>query len=99
MDPIKNDIVARASSSTSHPLQHAAMKCIDAVAATQGGGAWARLSQGGGSEFCSYDNEVNKSGMKVGDHQELPPAKRPKLSRQYLCTGLDVYITMEPCTM
>ena len=109
MDPTTNEIVARASSSSSFPLQHAVMRCIDAVAKAQGGGAWkveggvARTS-GTDTGFHSYqyetdDREIPWQKDQIGIEQCPPPAKRVKLDKPYLCSGYDAYVSVEPCVM
>ena len=40
VDPVLGAVVGRGHTDASHPLKHAAMLCIDAVAHGQGGGAW-----------------------------------------------------------
>ena len=47
------------------------------------------VSQGGGAW-------ENTTPLESESEPESKKAKKPK---QYLCTGYDAYITMEPCTM
>ncbi|XP_022673221.1 probable inactive tRNA-specific adenosine deaminase-like protein 3 isoform X1 [Varroa destructor] len=76
-----------------HPALHATMAAIDLVAALQGGGAW-------GTERLLGVREVpnNDQMLKSCDHsatgEDGDSTKTP-----YICTGYDVYLLREPCTM
>lgn len=95
VDPRTGGVVATAASSSSHPLKHAVMLCIDAVACNQGGGSWgAPLLEG---------NENNKevdSGTATGETtmEQIPPEKKRRLD-SYLCSEYDIFVSREPCVM
>lgn len=83
VDPESGQVIARGSTCPAHPLKHAVMVCIDAVAKSQGGGAW----------------NDNASSMRLGPDEYAPPTKKLKVGQNYLCTGCDVYVSVEPCIM
>ncbi len=108
MDPQTNCIIARGHSSSSHPLQHAIMVCIDAVAKSQGGGAWVAdryqcsLLQQRGAIDTQVSGRVEDVSPDVSHDVPpdlLPAVKKQRLAKHYLCTGYDVYVTKEPCIM
>lgn len=97
MDPESGCIVAQGHSCPTHPLKHAIMVCIDAVAETQGGGAWHASN---GSLLQQRQRCLAGDGDKtIAVLDKEPPAKKHKPSKQYLCTGYDAYVTVEPCVM
>ncbi|KAL5463692.1 hypothetical protein EMCRGX_G032616 [Ephydatia muelleri] len=87
VDPVSNVVVARATNCPTHLLKHAVMVCIDEVASVQGGGVW------GGGEAGSHDDGCG------GSTAAILPQKRAKSGQQYLCSGYDLFTTVEPCVM
>lgn len=68
-----------------HPLQHAAMVCVDLVAWGQGGGVY-RYEKHPACRYTASDPGLS-SGASEGSVQP------------YICTGYEVYLTREPCVM
>lgn len=103
MDPSLGRVVARGHTSSSHPLKHAVMACIDAVAEAQGGRAWgARGSLLQQRSVCAGGVggvDTGRDSKSNPDDASVLAAKKHKPSLQYLCTGYDAYVTMEPCVM
>lgn len=101
VDPERKCVIAQCSSSKSHPLKHAVMVCLDTVAAAQGGGAWVGRTKRGSLLQESGDAEQLQEGggdLTKDEHQSAPPPKKLRKT-EHLCTGYDLYATMEPCIM
>ncbi|XP_068602074.1 probable inactive tRNA-specific adenosine deaminase-like protein 3 [Brachionichthys hirsutus] len=84
VDPALERIVAAGHDCRrDHPLHHAVMVCIDLVARSQGGGCY------------SFDRHPACTFSPTNQEQPGVAAS----SQPYLCTGYDLYVTREPCTM
>lgn len=74
-----------------HPLQHAIMVAVDAVASTQNGGAW-------DLPFDELTSATTKPVLSDSSDDPVLNAGEEDLA-PYLCTGYDVYVVREPCVM
>lgn len=70
-----------------HPLHHAVMVCIDLVARSQGGGCYS-FDKYPACQFTSPTSDTCQNGRETEGS-----------SQPYICTGLDLYVTREPCVM
>ncbi|XP_054717317.1 probable inactive tRNA-specific adenosine deaminase-like protein 3 [Uloborus diversus] len=97
VDPSSLDIVAIAHDCrNSHPLQHAVMVAVDLVAKSQGGGSWKFDSKHiYHAPFVKEEYERKIAALKKSN----PEKDVKKMCMPYLCTGMDAYITREPCIM
>lgn len=92
VDPETKNVLAVASDDRSrHPLKHAVMVVVDLVARTQGGGLWP-VKEG---DFVFTENSQKLSVT----HSKRNTEGVEKPMGPYLCTGYDLYVTREPCTV
>ncbi|TSW62338.1 putative inactive tRNA-specific adenosine deaminase-like protein 3 [Bagarius yarrelli] len=86
IDPKSGQILAVGHDlSRDHPLQHAAMVCIDLVAWGQGGGVY-RYEKHPACRYTASDPQLSSGASEEG-------------VQPYICTGYELYITREPCVM
>lgn len=92
VDPSNNKLIAVGGDDrTTNPAKHAIMVTIDLVARTQNGGVWPKSTL----DYIVRD----KSIQNIVDHKKRDGDRVGKPEGPYLCTGYDVYVTREPCTM
>lgn len=98
VDPAAGHVLAMGHdcSSSASPLLHATMVCIDLVAQGQGRGAYNLRRH----PACSFAPATAPQAARAGSVRKLDAdADTGVDGLPYVCTGYDLYITREPCTM
>ncbi len=111
VEPSTDSVIAKSSDNRhKHPLQHAAMKCIDLVAQSQGGGAWNNSDETRNikrpAKKIKLDKTCDINFLNASESDNCDVKCNPTnsdgvidKSGPYLCTGYDAYLTREPCVM
>ena len=101
VDPTADQVLAVASRTDRHPLRHPVMQCIDKfakkLAEADGQRAHPTAKAAAGK---AVPPKVQVAAATASERASAMPTKR-KLDEeeQYLCSGFDLYTTVEPCTM
>ena len=84
---------------TDHPLKHAAMVAIDSIALQQGGAPLTvPINSNTQIGSCFIQTKMQSSNDLPAVDLDTQP-DHPMRSLPYLCTGYDIYLTHEPCTL
>ncbi|XP_036898318.1 probable inactive tRNA-specific adenosine deaminase-like protein 3 [Sturnira hondurensis] len=96
VDPASGRVLATGHdcSSVTSPLLHATMVCIDLVAQGQGQGTYDLRPH----PACSFAPAVAPLGVQTISVRKMDEDMEED-GLPYVCTGYDLYITREPCTM
>lgn len=106
VDPATDAVVGRGLGEAAHPLRHAAMDAIEAVARARRaaeaeaaiGGAERGAEREAGASASEGATNGTIGGATFGSASCASPAPS-RSSLPYLCTGYDAYLLREPCAM
>lgn len=99
VDPTSNQVLAVASRTDRHPLRHPVMQCIEQFAnklvEVEGNPTTKRRRIDGDAT----SSKVAATSTRVATKSAVASARELNRQEQYLCSGFDLYTTVEPCTM